>query len=725
MAEQCSLCRNRIIHIKPYMSDQACANAVAFTSIDQMEMISQLNCRSLHLVDRAINSTDSVVAKQIYLEEALGCLHQALLELGGVINVSSTGSWTLPISPFLTNTEARNQRLIDRGAIVLPTHRQQQPEYDEGMRYFKTLLPINSETVPSAYPIHQLVAVLLYNFGQIYLLQRQFDAAHSVFVDAYIVAEYTSPIATQILHNLGYIQYRKGDVNSSFETFSAALQHSWPHQEQPNKAHLAATLNCLGVLHFHLQKSDTKKTLGYFSRALSMQQELAGSHSVMVATILNNMGRVHFSQGNLHSALEVYHEALQLRRALLGDNHLDVAATVFNLGQTYHHKGELTLALTQYEEFMRMTEPTLGRHHRDIAYILKCIAQINHQKGNEALAIEMYNEALVSCRAALGIHAEVSSVLNKLGNLYYGQGEHDKALDMYEQGLAVERLVFDEYHPNITVTLSNIAQIHKQCGDLAKAFSLFDEVYAIQLASVGKRDPSVAGTLANMALIHYQRKNYTSALEIYQEALAIRRESFGDDNLEVASTLNSIGLVLFKLGMLSMALESISRSLATRRKLLGDTHRDIAVNLYNIATIQMELGNDDEAMRFYQETLRVEKNALGSYHIDVVQTLSYIAHMHQQRGEIYDALERYLEVLNIQRQNLSDPKDPAIACTLKCIGNLYLLCGDAGGCIEAMSNACRIVNTMEQQSECFMEFPVLGFQLYSLAKLHPEGAAAA
>jgi tetratricopeptide (TPR) repeat protein len=694
----------------------------AFPSTNKVEALSRLNEIALSLVLK-VEAGGTVSNCDSRLDEAASFLYEALFDIEGLLQVPPP---KLELNPSLVTTSSDVPSAFTERWGKYPSH--QQPEYDEGMRYFKSLLSIQAETVDLARNNRQVAATLIYNIGQVRLLQKCHDAAFSCFVDAYIMAECTpgfpNAIVLPTLHNLGYIQYRNGDIASSLQTFTVAYQLCC--QQGDNKAHIAATLNCLGVLYFHMPKSDTKRSLECLVQALSIQRILVGKHSQSVATTLNNIGRVHYIDGNFSSALQAYNEALHLRRMLLGDDHLDVAATAFNLGQTHHHKGDLALALQQYGEFLRIALPQLGRCHRDIAFMLKCIAQIHLEQGNDKRALEVYHEALLSCKAALGVHAEVASVLNKLGNLYYKQGDFDVSLNMYQQGLQVERAVFDYCHPNIAVTLSNIAQIHKQRGELSKALSLYKEVYAIQIASVRSRDPAeVATTLSHMAMIYYQSRNYSSALDLYQEALSIRRETFGELNLDVASTLNSIGLVLFKLRNLPMAMDSFSQSLKIRMLLLGDTHREIAVNLYNIATIQTELGNDDEALRYYQETLRVEMRVLGSHHMDVIPTLHYMAHTYQQRGEVHEALHCYLEVLRIQRRNLPDSTDTAIGATLKCIGNLYLLLGDAGGCVEALSEAFRIAKLHDQGAESIAEFELSGFHLYSVAKLHPEAARAA
>jgi tetratricopeptide (TPR) repeat protein len=52
-----------------------------------------------------------------------------------------------------------------------------------------------------------------------------------------------------------------------------------------------------------------------------------------VATVLNNLGRVHHQLGHYDQARACYSESLCLRKFLLGSFHLDVGATMFNLGE--------------------------------------------------------------------------------------------------------------------------------------------------------------------------------------------------------------------------------------------------------------------------------------------------------------------------------------------------------------------------------------------------------
>ena len=735
-------------------------------------MSKRLNESAISLVEHSA-TLSGMADRDAALQEAASCLNEAMLNdeiLAAILHqpsrwafsgtdtnifrsTNSMGSSSLPIS---MNIEASRFVWQPRVPVMTSTG----PEYDEGMHAFSDLLcmaddcdqnqnmnEIKENTKDQSYQL--LSATLIHNLGQIRLKQQHWEDAYNCFLDAYILTELASAasgteIAVSALHNIGYIQYRCGEISRSLQTFTKALSICQLCASS-NNAHVAATFNCLGVLLFYQSTEcngcgintssvptgesptttgTTEKALECLLRALSLQRLDASNRKL--ATILNNLGRVFYVREGTGASLEAYYEALRLRRAVLGEDHLDVAATNFNIAQALHYQGSLDAAMLNYDAFLRICVPVLGYTQRDVAFALKCKAQIYQEKGDITKAVSFYRQALQSTEAALGLHAEVASILNKLGNLYYDKGDYATSLAVYTRGLAVERAIFDEFHPNITVTLSNLAQIHRQNGDIAQASLVYEEVLRVQRASLGDQHPDVAHTLSNLALLQYQSKNYATALDFYQEALTIRRECYGEMHLDVAGTLNSLGLVLFKLGILNMALDCFLRSLSVRQALLGPSHREVAFNLYNVATIHIELGNSEEALRCYRETLRIETLGDGDGHsIDSSKTLLHIAQVHEQNGEDDLALDHYKEALRLQRQTLPQ-NDPATGKTLTLIGNFHLQRAGGGqhlaDGLDALAEALRI---HEANGGTVGGFNELKLHLYELAKLHSEAAAAA
>ena len=135
------------------------------------------------------------------------------------------------------------------------------------------------------------------------------------------------------------------------------------HHDSTNLEALASTLNCMGVLFFHMSSNNSDdtdknatKALDMLHTSLSIRQSIIKSAAsttttsinttkeesrLQLATTMNNVGRVHYMLGNHTAALQTYVEAYRLRKELLSPNHLDLAASAYNLGQTHHQLGNL------------------------------------------------------------------------------------------------------------------------------------------------------------------------------------------------------------------------------------------------------------------------------------------------------------------------------------------------------------------------------------------------
>ena len=613
----------------------------------------------------------------------------------------------------------------------------QRGEYDEGMHGYSDPISLNAEIVTTK----NAAATIAFNLGQCYLRVNNDDEALKSFLHALQLGQWETECLGKssapggvgliaVLHNIGHVRYRNGQYAEAIKTYSSALdilKNFHVDRDSPvSLLELSGTLNCLGVCNFHLPKTDTTKALAYFRESLDIRQAVLGQTAVTkeIATIMNNIGRVYFFQGDHDTAMDFYSQALAMRRNLFGKDHLDVAATIYNVGQTYHNRRDLYQAMTLYKEFLDIAKKQLGYHHRDVAAMLKCMAQIKHECREVDDATKLYMEAIEVGRAAFGEnHPEVASIFNKLGNLFYENNNLDLAIKIYQEGLQVERVVFENDHPNIVVTITNIAQIYKLQAKYDLALTMYSEALSIQKRSLKMSQSNISNTLSSMALIYYRTHRFTKSLEAYQEVLRIRRDTLGDVHLDVASTLNSVGLVLFKLDLHDYALQSFDECLRIRCELLGRDHRDVAVVLYNLATCHMECGNDDGAMQYYREALRVEKTALGDYHPDVVQTLVHCGQVLHGHGDLSGALDYYKEALDAHfKCGPSDVDQTTMAKIYNHQGNVYLQRGQVKESVEALSQALRHFRLAGKNDS---ELVVSGFNFYSLAKQHPESSPAA
>jgi len=630
----------------------------------------------------------------------------------------------------------------------------QRNEYDEGMHLLSVARPIDSTFMDNTQNKKgattllcdetnqaMILSTIYLNIGKVHQKRNEIDDANEMYRRALIKAENCSqfsmaanttkccPLKIEILHNLGQLQYYQGNHSAAIKTYHSALTLAKKICGE-RSVHVASTLNCLGVLRYHMSSAGEENcALDYFQSALSIRRRIAlvqgegdTSQNEHIATTLNNIGRIHFQRGEYDESMMAYNEALSIRKTLFGEFHLDVAATVFNTGQAFHQKGNYDEALRLYKEFSIVAKAKLGLLHRDVAIVTTCIAQIHQERKEYEEAMKLYQEALHIGRAALGDeHPEVAITLNKIGNLQYERGDLDAAISSYREGLKVERVVLEPFNPNIIVTLTNIGEIHKQKEEYDDAMENYQEALSLQKRNLGVSHPDVASTLNSIGSICFQKEDYDEALDYFQEALRMRREFHGDTHVDIAATLTHIGLVLRKRNKQEMAIAVFMESLRIRKAAHEKVNRDVAFTMYNIAMIHHQRGDYEQAMRYYNKTMRVEKHALGEDHPDVAITMYNIGQVHFQCGDLEEALTSFQEALRLERTTLGSDH-PSVARTLNDIGNIYLRKGDIREVMEAFTEALRIYKRAGLSVDNLV---VVGRNLYAFQTSYPEASGAA
>jgi len=324
-------------------------------------------------------------------------------------------------SMIVLDNGSQDDSKVPRGAVARPLSPSAsapvaiaapRTEYDEGMNSYSRPLRIDSNLHGNSHYDHQrTVPVLLLNIGQLHALGGDDVMAANYFMYALdIINQRTSsspsrsipscpavspttnnsmcpqaqpqqqqqprqtsqePImdAMPILHNLGHIYYRAQNYKLAMSMYSKALDSAQnPKQPRGGSSNLSAsvsTLNCLGVIFFHMSGNsdeNASKALDMFTKSLDIRKSLLNNSATAncnsssnsndgnlntddarreIATTMNNVGRVYYMLGDHTAALTTYIEAYRLRKELLRANHLDLGASAYNLGQTHHQLGNL------------------------------------------------------------------------------------------------------------------------------------------------------------------------------------------------------------------------------------------------------------------------------------------------------------------------------------------------------------------------------------------------
>ena len=123
---------------------------------------------------------------------------------------------------------------------------------------------------------------------------------------------------------------------------------------------------------------------------------------------------------------------------------------------------------------------------------------------------------------------DAGTLMNNLANVYYIQGDYDKALEYYGKALAIYERVLGSEHPDTASTYNNLANVYYAQGDYEKALEYYGKALAIREGVLGSEHPDTARTYNNMAGVYYAQGDYGKAQEYCQRALKVYLDTFGE-----------------------------------------------------------------------------------------------------------------------------------------------------------------------------------------------------
>jgi CHAT domain-containing protein/uncharacterized protein HemY len=224
--------------------------------------------------------------------------------------------------------------------------------------------------------------------------------------------------------------------------------------------------------------------------------------------------------------------------------------------------------------------------------------------------------------------------LDSIGTIYYVQDEPQKALNSFEQGLAVSRDRKNRLQEAIARLSTDTASSNSD--DKQKLLNSYKQA----LTSTTLGEAALLGSLGNA----YSRLgDNQKALDYYNQALSLYRSQ--KQPSDEASTLSSIGRLYLKLGETQSSLDSYNRALEIQR-----AEKDTAAQaetLQEIGRIYTGLGESQKAIAAYNQALEIQretKDLAGQADI-----LSQIGLLYSSLGEEQRALDAYNQALKLQQ----------------------------------------------------------------------------
>ena len=191
------------------------------------------------------------------------------------------------------------------------------------------------------------------------------------------------------------------------------------------------------------------KAIDYYQQALALNQTLDNPHRTR--RILGNLGNVHAIIGQYRQALGYQQSSLDIARKL--QDRAGERTALANLGATHADDGNHDLAIRYYQESLTLSQTMRDRASE--SFVLCNLGSAhNIWKKDHRLAVDYYQDCLKIAREA-GDRWLEAEALSNLGFAHEGLQSFEKALDYYDQGLALFKEI-DSFQ-SAAITLNNRA----------------------------------------------------------------------------------------------------------------------------------------------------------------------------------------------------------------------------------------------------------------------------
>lgn len=231
------------------------------------------------------------------------------------------------------------------------------------------------------------------------------------------------------------------------------------------------------------------------------------------------------------------------------------------------------------------------------------------------------------------MHIYVGGLLRTLGKPEEGLPYNLKALELYES-------LYGKEHPQYTYSLGHLAENYRASGKVFQAIKVMEEAIDISERMGRGNHPRHASMLHSLALLLNETGQYHKALELQLKALEIRQKSQQDETL-YSTLIGGIGNTYQRLGQYDKALEYQWRAFKIAEKTIGRNHPDFIPRLYLLAGVYLNLGQVEKASSLYEEALERTETVYGKQHYFYAFRLSELAHCFDMKNDFEHAFDYY------------------------------------------------------------------------------------
>lgn len=414
--------------------------------------------------------------------------------------------------------------------------------------------------------------------------------------------------------------------------------------------------------------SEELRVVSLLERGVGEVESLAQEPEMQVE-LKYTLGGLYHKLGHVDRAEPLLASAVATSRSLLGPNDARAIRPQIALGLLRLDQGRSAEARRLVDEALTLAKRRYATDSVEVATVVAARGKVLVAEGQYDEAIALLDQA-VSILSRAPPAAELSEALGDLANAHYQLGHIDASGVVNRRGLALDRQLFGDRHPSVSVDLYNLGTIALDRAVYAEGERLFREGLIINERWYGTTHPKTAATALMLGRSVAYLGRVDEASSLYQRALDGFQRAYGEHHVRVGSVLSLMGDLARDQGDLKKAEDLFVRAAAIFKEVAGERHEFYLHQLSNLGSVHLARQQYERAIRFIRPALEQlsivvpEQRYTGLAHIRLGTALAGLgdhqgAERHAQAGHaiLLAATSPDSEEVRRARQVLADIAD--------------------------------------------------------------------
>ena len=506
-------------------------------------------------------------------------------------------------------------------------------------------------------------------------------------------------------------QVDKGDAKKAIRGYLNAREEYL--KEENYKRVLTCTQN---VANYYQETGDGKEAEKVILETIKKIPSNTPEQLSAIATLYDNLAYLYLILlDNPEDAINAYTTSIGLYEKAGKANTANYAFELVNRAVTYHQ-------LSQFQSSANDMEKAISIYKKDPKTKAEELAELHHTLGTSYIELAEFDKAITIFERGIAlIQTSENDKLkakfyNDIGIVNQKRGNFQSALEKFEQAKKINESVFGKNAENYAKNLINIGSVHKSMGDLETSLAHYQEVLAIYQKTPPTETVDVIDLFLSIQMITDDIGKYEESKIILAQAMALATQTYGANSIVEADVYLSMAATALNHSEYDESLQYNFKALSILEANKYPMNETYAVIYSNIAAAYDELNDLELALKFNKQALDIYTKIYGSNHISVAMANSNIGLSYEIVGEYDKALDQLKLALAI-RQKIQAPNHENIGTLYLNMGLVHLKKGETKLSLEYLEKARAIYDHYEKNINKAMIYNRLAFGYFYLNDL--------